>query len=83
MKQCSLCREDKPYIEFYIDRSKPTGRTAYCKECSDYKKAQWKLNHPEHYRQWRLQAYVQNREKWIEYYRALRRQKRAEKKKAK
>ena len=32
-KRCSKCRETKPVSEFYKDRAKPSGLSAYCKTC--------------------------------------------------
>lgn len=32
-KACHRCRTTKPISEFYLDRTKPSGRTAHCKEC--------------------------------------------------
>ncbi len=32
--RCSRCREEKPKTEFYVDRRRASGATAYCKLCT-------------------------------------------------
>ena len=39
-KRCSKCGQVKPLAEFACDRTKPTGRTAYCRACmAEYRAA--------------------------------------------
>lgn len=33
-KRCSVCKEEKQFDDFYVDRAHPTGRGGYCKICT-------------------------------------------------
>ena len=34
MKKCTICKKEKPYAEFYKDRTRGTGYSNRCKECN-------------------------------------------------
>ena len=41
-KRCSKCGETKPIDDFYIDRSRPDGRTHWCKDCINLRDARYR-----------------------------------------
>jgi len=59
MKKCSLCKQEKDFTFFYLDKSRKSGHSNYCKICqkekdkirqknkNDPNKNQWRINFPE------------------------------------
>jgi hypothetical protein len=63
MKKCSKCKEEKPFEEFYRDKSTKDGRKSFCKECSKRYYENNKEKVREQHKRWR----DNNKEKIIEY----------------
>jgi len=49
-KKCSKCRWVKPFGEFFNDRSRKLGKSAYCKACSSKRRP---------YAEWKTDAYIE------------------------
>ena len=47
MKQCTNCKEFKPFDEFYKAKNSKDGFTYYCKECLKKSSTSWAKNNPE------------------------------------
>jgi hypothetical protein len=47
MKTCSTCKEIKPVLEFYKDKSQASGIKSECKICSLNRNKEWRLANPE------------------------------------
>jgi 5-methylcytosine-specific restriction endonuclease McrA len=47
MKRCSLCKQVKPYSEFYKNKSKKDGYDTACKPCRVIRGKAWRENNPE------------------------------------
>lgn len=47
MKHCNDCATDKPLSEFYNDKSRKDGKSAYCGSCSNARSHAWKRDNPD------------------------------------
>lgn len=45
-KICSVCKIDKPFTDYYRDKSRKPGITSACKPCMDARHAQWRKKNP-------------------------------------
>lgn len=41
MKTCPKCQAAKPFVDFNRDRTKPDGRSSYCRSCNRQKSSEW------------------------------------------
>lgn len=67
MKTCSKCRESKPLFDFYKDKSKKDGKTAYCKPCSSDKRMSAYYADPEAEKAKMRERFKANPEKYKNY----------------
>ena len=43
-KKCSKCQEVKPLVDFWQQKSKPDGKTCWCKPCMTEYVRNWRRN---------------------------------------
>lgn len=47
MKQCTVCKQEKPLTEFYSYKASKDGKAYRCKSCDNDARKKWKNNNPE------------------------------------
>jgi hypothetical protein len=67
MKNCPKCNQTKPLFDFYKDKSKKDGKTAYCKFCSSEKRMKVYCSNPEDEKQKMRERFKANPDKYKEY----------------
>lgn len=61
LKQCSLCKEVKPIIEFHKDKTRKDGHKYRCKTCWHKECLKWQHKNPKRYAEIRKRSYQKHR----------------------
>jgi hypothetical protein len=72
MKNCKICKEDKPLSEYYKRKKGYRGYKSYCKTCTRQKSKQYYIDNPEKHKQsnpdYIKQYYQDNKEQINKYH---------------
>ena len=72
MKTCSKCKEEKPFSEFYKNRTRKVGYQSYCKACSRERHKSYYEKNKDLFRERHRKYYQENKERKNEYNRKYR-----------
>lgn len=60
MKQCSLCKDLKPFSEFGKDKNRKDGLTSWCSYCKNMKSRESKERNKDHESEYARKRYIKN-----------------------
>ncbi len=63
MKYCPVCKNTKPFSDFYLSKAKKSGYHSSCKECSKEEKRLWRIKNKDKVAAYDKQWQEQNKDK--------------------